>query len=87
MTERVAVIGGARTPFAKAGTYLKDRTALELGTHAVDGALTKLDLDPDVVDQLVYGIVTGRRPGSPSRSRGQLLQPPPRFCSIGDRHR
>ena len=58
MSERVAVIGGARTPFAKAGTYLKDRTALELGTHAVDGALTKLDLDPEVVDQLVYGIVT-----------------------------
>ncbi len=58
MSERVAVIGGARTPFAKAGTYLKDRTALELGTHAVDGTLTKLDLDPEVVDQLVYGIVT-----------------------------
>ena len=58
MTERVAVVGGARTPFAKAGTYLKDHTALELGTHSVDGALSKLDLDPDVVDQLVYGIVT-----------------------------
>ena len=58
MTERVAVIGGARTPFAKAGTHLKERTALELGVHAVDGALIKLDLDPEVVDQLVYGIVT-----------------------------
>ena len=57
-TERVAVVGGARTPFAKAGTYLKDRTALELGTHSVDGALAKLDLDPELVDQLVYGIVT-----------------------------
>jgi acetyl-CoA acetyltransferase family protein len=58
MTERVAVVGGARTPFAKTGTHLKDHTAFDLGTHAVDGALTKLDLDPDVVDQLVYGIVT-----------------------------
>ena len=58
MTERVAVIGGARTPFAKAGTHFKERTALELGTHSVDGALAKLDLDPGVVDQLVYGIVT-----------------------------
>jgi acetyl-CoA acetyltransferase family protein len=56
--ERIAVVGGARTPFAKAGTALKDRTALELGAHAVDGALTKLDLDPDFVDQLAYGIVT-----------------------------
>jgi acetyl-CoA acetyltransferase family protein len=57
-TDRVAVIGGARTPFAKAGTHLKDRTALELGTHSVDGALAKLDLDPALVDQLAYGIVT-----------------------------
>jgi len=57
MSERVAIVGGARTPFAKAGTYLKERTALELGTHSVDGALAKLDLDPDTVDQLVYGIV------------------------------
>jgi acetyl-CoA acetyltransferase family protein len=58
MNERVAIIGGARTPFAKAGTHLKDRTALELGTHSVDGALSKLDMDPEIVDQLVYGIVT-----------------------------
>ncbi len=57
-TERVAVVGGARTPFTKAGTYLKDRTALELGTHSVDGVLAKLDLDPALVDQLTYGIVT-----------------------------
>ena len=56
--ERVAVVGGARTPFAKAGTYLKDRTALELGTHSIDGVLAKLDLDPDLVEQLTYGIVT-----------------------------
>lgn len=57
-TERVAIIGGARTPFAKAGTRLKDRTALELGTHSVDGTLDKLDLDPALVDQLTFGIVT-----------------------------
>lgn len=57
-TERVAVVGGARTPFAKAGTALKDRTALELGTHSVDGVLSQLELDPAIVDQLTYGIVT-----------------------------
>jgi acetyl-CoA acetyltransferase family protein len=57
-TERVAVVGGARTPFSKAGTALKEHTALELGTHSVDGVLSKLDLDPALVDQLTYGIVT-----------------------------
>ena len=54
---RVAVVGGARTPFAKAGSALKDVPALDLATHSVNGALAKLDLDPNVVDQLVYGTV------------------------------
>ena len=54
---RVAVVGGARTPFAKAGTVLKDFSALELATHSVNGALEKLALDPNTVDQLVYGTV------------------------------
>jgi acetyl-CoA acetyltransferase family protein len=56
--DRVAVIGGARTPFVKAGTQFKDVPALDLGTHSVDGALDKLDLDPSAVDQLTFGIVT-----------------------------
>ena len=55
---RVAVVGAARTPFTKAGTHLKDHTALDLGVHAVEGALEKLDLDPEAVDQLSFGIVT-----------------------------
>ncbi|MEE9159726.1 MAG: acetyl-CoA C-acyltransferase [Gammaproteobacteria bacterium] len=54
---RVAVVGGARTPFAKAGTALKDFSALELATHSVNGALQTLALDPATVDQLVYGTV------------------------------
>ena len=54
---RVAIVGGARTPFAKAGTALKDVPALELATHSVNGVLKKLELDPGAVDQLVYGTV------------------------------
>ena len=54
---RVAVVGGVRTPFAKAGTALKEISALELATHSVNGALEKLALDPSAVDQLVYGSV------------------------------
>ena len=54
---RVAIVGGARTPFAKVGSALKDVPALDLATHAVNGALAKLDLDPNFVDQLVYGTV------------------------------
>jgi acetyl-CoA acetyltransferase family protein len=54
---RVAIVGGARTPFVKAGTVFRKCTPLELGTHAVNGLLEKQDLDPDLVDHLVYGIV------------------------------
>ncbi len=62
--ERVAIIAGARTPFAKAGTKLKQYAALDLATHAVDGLLERHDLDPAIVDEMVYGIVVldPRRP-------------------------
>jgi len=54
---RVAVIGGARTPFAKVGTSLKNHSAVGLGAHSVDGVLEKYALDPALVEDLVYGIV------------------------------
>ena len=54
---RVAVVGGARTPFVKAATNFKNYSALDLAVHAVDGLLVKQQLDPESVDELVYGIV------------------------------
>lgn len=53
---RVAIVGGARTPFAKAGTALKKFLPLELAVHSVNGLLEKQKLDPHSVDELVYGI-------------------------------
>ncbi|MCZ6826739.1 MAG: acetyl-CoA C-acyltransferase [Gammaproteobacteria bacterium] len=53
---RVAVIGGSRTPFAKAGTALRKYSALALSSHAVDGLLEKQELDPNSVEELVFGI-------------------------------
>ena len=38
---RVAIVAGARTPFAKAGTKLKGHSALDLARHFVDGLLDK----------------------------------------------
>ncbi len=54
--KRVAVMGGARTPFVKAGTVFRQYSALDLGVHAVNGLLEKQSLDPSVVDELVFGI-------------------------------
>jgi len=55
---RVAVVGGARTPFVKAGTNFKKHSALDLAIHSVDGLLEKQNIDPASIDRLVYGIVT-----------------------------
>jgi acetyl-CoA acetyltransferase family protein len=54
---RVAVIGGTRTPFAKAGTAFKRHSALDLAVHAVNGLMEKQELDPQAVDELVFGIL------------------------------
>ena len=53
---RVAVVGGTRTPFAKAGTAFKQHTPLDLSVHAVDGLLEMMDLEPEAVEELVHGI-------------------------------
>jgi acetyl-CoA acetyltransferase family protein len=52
----VAVVGGARSPFVKAGTVFRKYSALDLGVHSVNGLLEKQALDPNSVDELVYGI-------------------------------
>jgi len=54
---RVAIVAGVRTPFAKAGTALKDFTAIELGKLAVAELIQRANLDGKHVDAVVYGTV------------------------------
>jgi acetyl-CoA acyltransferase len=54
---RVAVVAGVRTPFARAGTALKDFTAIELGKFAVAELVQRTNLDGKNVDAVVYGTV------------------------------
>jgi acetyl-CoA acyltransferase len=54
---RVAIVAGVRTPFAKAGTALKDFTAIELGKLAVAELIQRSNLDGKNVDAVVYGTV------------------------------
>ena len=54
---RVAIVAGVRTPFAKAGTALKDLTAIELGKLAVAELIQRSNLDGKNVDAVVYGTV------------------------------
>lgn len=54
---RVAIVAGVRTPFARAGTTLKDFTAIELGRLAVAELVQRTSLDASTVDLLVFGTV------------------------------
>src|SRR5438477_199961 len=56
-TRRVAIIAGVRTPFARAGTALKDLSAIDLGKRAVAELLQRADLDGNLVEAVVYGTV------------------------------
>ncbi|NTX00954.1 acetyl-CoA C-acyltransferase FadI [Myxococcus sp. CA051A] len=54
---RVAIVRGLRTPFVKAGTVFAGLTALDLGRMVVQELVQRSDLDPNVIDQLVFGTV------------------------------
>ncbi|MCP3057811.1 acetyl-CoA C-acyltransferase FadI [Myxococcus sp. K38C18041901] len=54
---RVAIVRGLRTPFVKAGTVFSGLTALDLGRMVVQELVQRSDLDPNVIDQLVFGQV------------------------------
>lgn len=53
----VVVVAAQRTPLGAFGGALKDVSAVELGKIAVQGALNSINLDPKVVDELVFGNV------------------------------
>lgn len=53
----VVVTGYARTPIGKFGGGLSSLTAMQLGGHAIAGALQHAQLDPDRVEYVVMGHV------------------------------
>jgi acetyl-CoA acetyltransferase family protein len=55
----LAMVAGARTPFAKAFSDLASVHAAALGQTAVAGALEKAGLKPADVDEVVFGNVAG----------------------------
>src|SRR6516225_9415015 len=55
--ERLVIIDGVRTPFCKAGTELASLGADELGRVAVNALLTRSGLDPELVDEVIFGCV------------------------------
>jgi acetyl-CoA acetyltransferase family protein len=54
---RVAIVGGVRTPFVKAGGVFSKFSTLDLGKHVVVGCVERLGIDPGVIDELYFGTV------------------------------
>jgi acetyl-CoA acyltransferase len=54
---RVALIGGCRTPFCKAGTTLRTLTAVDLARHATIELVHRYELDGRLVDEMYFGQV------------------------------
>lgn len=52
---RVAIVGGVRTPFAKAGTQLKTCSAVHLGVTALTETLAQAELSGSDIDEVVFG--------------------------------
>jgi acetyl-CoA acyltransferase len=55
--QRVAVIRGVRTPFAKSGTHYARLTALDLGKMVVTELVERTGIDPNEVQEVVFGNV------------------------------
>ncbi|WP_440997923.1 acetyl-CoA C-acyltransferase FadI [Arhodomonas sp. SL1] len=67
-SDRVAVVDGLRTPFARQLTAYADTDAVELGAMVVNELITRMDLDPALVERLVFGQVV-IRPEAPNIAR------------------
>lgn len=70
--ERIAVVAGLRTPFAKQATAFHGVPAVDLGKIVVNELLKKHDVDPKIIDQLVFGQVV-QMPEAPNIAREIVL--------------
>lgn len=57
MNKDLYIIEGVRTPFCKMGTELMEEDAVSLGTFATKGLLAKTGVDPNWIDEVIYGCV------------------------------
>ncbi len=59
MSERVVIVGAARTPVGRFGGMFKGTSAVELGVVAVKEALKRAQVEPEQVDEVILGNVLG----------------------------
>lgn len=70
--DRIAIVTGLRTPFAKMATYFHGVPAVDLGKMVVNEMLIRNNVDPSWVEQVVYGQVV-QMPEAPNIAREIVL--------------
>ncbi|MBU0480300.1 MAG: thiolase family protein [Proteobacteria bacterium] len=58
MKKRIAIVGGVRTPYVKAGTRFADLSAVDLGRLVSRELIARTGIDPSVIDSVVIGNVS-----------------------------
>lgn len=57
MSKEVVIVQAKRTPMGAFGGSLKNVSAVDLGAYAVKEAMADINLDPSLVDELIFGNV------------------------------
>lgn len=70
--DRIAIVAGLRTPFAKMASYFHGVPAVDLAKMVVNELIIRHDLDPKWVEQVVYGQVV-QMPEAPNIAREVVL--------------
>lgn len=73
--DRVAIVSGLRTPFAKQASHYRGVNAIELGKMVVNELITKTELDPNLIERVVFGQVVVL-PEAPNIAREIVLGTP-----------
>src|SRR5437762_741218 len=63
-SDRIVIVNGARTPFARARTVFQKMPASALGGIALRETVARSDIDPKLVDEIYFGIVSAPAEGS-----------------------
>jgi acetyl-CoA C-acetyltransferase len=88
------ILGTARTPFGKMGGTLSSLDATDLGARAIEAALERSEVDPEQVDQVVFGQVLqagqGQIPSRQAQIKGGIPKEVPsetinKVCASGMR--
>ncbi len=86
--DRIAIVGGVRTPFVRVRTEYKKLPASTLGGMVLKETMARTDMDPKLVDECYFGIVSAPVDG-PNVSREAVFDaalPPQIPCTSINRY-